>query len=323
MGTALAMFAAAMFGLSAVLVRRGQQKTDADRGLVLSTGANVVFNGLAVLLRWAWTGDLGFDWGGLGFFILGGLLTTLTGRWLWFLSIGRIGPARAGAFKVSQPVFTLAFAAWVLGDRVDLVAVAGVAVTVTGLYLLSVESVGSDRAPVAAGLETQPGGPGPLGSGAPAAEAAALRAAAPGIAGVALGVASAVSFAAGNISRKAGVTRWPEPVVGAFVGALVACAGFLAAGAAQGRLRQVLRWRWEPGVADFLWVGLATSFAQFSFFGSLRLSPVWVANTIGALEPLFAMAVSPWLLGRSETWTRRSLASVGLACAGVAILSMR
>lgn len=321
MGALLAISAAAMFALGAIFIRRGQAKMDGERGLVISTAVNVVLNGIAVLLRWAWTGRIGFSWTGLGFFILGGLLTTLIGRWLWFLSIRRIGPARAGAFKVSQPLFTLTFAIWVLGERADAVSLLGLGLTLAGLYLVSLEAVRRESAPVAAAAE----GPSPRLATGPAAAPGPgdrLRASA-GLAGVGFGVASAVSFAAGNISRKAGVMRWGEPVVGAFVGASVALSGFLGAGLAQGRLRELLRLRMDPGVSDFLWVGLTTSLAQFGFFGALQLSPVWLVNTLGALEPVFVMALAPLLLAGAEPLTRRSLGSIALACAGVAVLSLR
>ncbi len=70
---------------------------------------------LAPRTDWSSVGMAG--WGAIAYMTI---LSSLVGYAAWFWALGHGGIARIGAFQLMQPVLTLAFAAWLLGEAITL-----------------------------------------------------------------------------------------------------------------------------------------------------------------------------------------------------------
>ena len=73
------------------------------------------------------------------------LVPGLIATWVWFGLVARIGATRAAAFHFLNPFFGVAIAAWLLGERLTVWDVAGVAVIAAGILAVQLS-----RAPGAA-----------------------------------------------------------------------------------------------------------------------------------------------------------------------------
>src|SRR3569833_1028748 len=133
-------------------------------------------------------------------FVGAGVLTTYLGRFFFFETVARLGPAKASTFQISSPLFTVLIAWLLLGERIGAPIIAAMVVVVVGLSLVS-------GAPADGGTQS-PG---------VSARRKVQRVLA---SGVGLGIGSSLAYAVGNVVRGAAIRRWGEPILGALLGAI-------------------------------------------------------------------------------------------------------
>lgn len=295
-GEWLALASAISFAVAGIALRRGSEQLDGNAGLLISVLINALLNSVALGLRIAVGPPFRLNGTGLLFFMGAGLISMFLGRILWIRSIQALGPARAGSFKTAQVVFVLLGAVLLLGERLSWQGLLGAALVLAGLTLLSTEQRSEES-----------GGSRPQNrSGA----------------GYAWG--SALSFAFGNLARKAGMTAWRESLAGAAIGAWVAAAAALAMPGSVARLRAALAEAGgRQGALWFIGAGLATSLSQFSLYTALGISPIWKVNLIAATEPLIVALMGLALLRGRERQGWRLWGSALLVTAGVAVIALR
>lgn len=295
MGELLAIINAAFFAVGGIFIRRGAAYMDREVGFLISVYVNTVINGLIWAVH-AWTGPpIGFSWAGLIYFVIGGAGTTLLGRWFWFRTIVRLGPSRAGTFKTAQTLFVVAIALTFMGEHASLLALAGGACILGGLYTLSTEEQSKETTPE----EWR--------------------------AGVMTGWVSAAFFATGNLARKLGMNVWPDALTGAMLGSVAALVCMMILPANWTRTRQALRLTREHRPWNFVIVGVVTSGSHLALYYALERTPVWVVNLLQAVEPMILPFLSIAMLrevGR-EVMSRRFWVSISMVVAGVAMIALR
>jgi drug/metabolite transporter (DMT)-like permease len=70
-------------------------------------------------------------------FAAAGGFSTYLGRWFFYESVVRFGPAKASIFQISSPLFTAMMAWLLLGERLTLLVALGMVMTIAGLMLVS------------------------------------------------------------------------------------------------------------------------------------------------------------------------------------------
>lgn len=344
LGEVMGTFSALFFGVSNLIVRRGQVQTG-QTGLVHTTLVNclvfLLFNLLAGLYGMvrgkdflaAITGGAGFVPVGLALFVAAGLLTTFTGRYFMFSAMRAIGPSRAASLKAVSPVVTAILAVAWLGEPYGLLQGVGTALAVVGLWVLSGEVVGHghpQEADAAQGREREETGTVHAASrqgGGLAVEAVAETAARPRglprpVVGVLQGIASAAAFGVGHTLRKAALNVIPAPSLGALIGSLVAFVISYAGAAGRGQGATVLP-RNRMALEAFkplLLGGLLTSAGQLSNFFGLHYGRASLVTVLAMMDPLFTLALSRLVLGRLEVITARTVGGVLLTVAGAAMV---
>ncbi len=98
-------------------------------GLQMLIGATLLLGPALALeapvVRWSWTLAAAFTYTVL--------VPGLAATWVWFLLVGRIGAVRAATFHFLNPFFGVAIAALILGERMGVYDVVGVAVIMAGI----------------------------------------------------------------------------------------------------------------------------------------------------------------------------------------------
>jgi uncharacterized membrane protein len=131
---ALALTSALLSAASAILLRRGYQHYGAYTALWINLSVGTACLWLAVVL----TGGVGApSLKGVGYFALAGLIGTVGGRLLRFMSIEVVGASTAAAVGSLSPLISTLLAIVFLGERVTAPILAGTVVIVLGTALLS------------------------------------------------------------------------------------------------------------------------------------------------------------------------------------------
>lgn len=308
LGYLLSAAALLLFTAGTLVTRSASARLELGLGFLIATAVNVLFAGAVLLVQLALR-EKAVRWNGGAFalFALAGVFTTYLGRWFFYESVVRFGPAKASIFQVSSPLFTALIAWPLLGERLSWPVVAGMALTVGGLILVS----------------AKPGG-GTVHRPAPARGGTVRVRLLESV--LLLGLCSSLAYAVGNVLRGSGIRRWNEPVLGALVGAVCGLALYLifmpGKHALRGRLRAAFHHS-RHGVALYALMGVTTISAQMCSIASMRYIPLSVATLVTLCTPLLVFPLSHWLFKKQEELTRVALAGSGLTLVGIAMIVMR
>lgn len=130
----MAAGAAASWGLSAVLVRRGLRDLSTAAGTLVSLTSGLI--GTSLLVAVAQRDALfAVSWRALALFALIGILNFPIGRFFDYLAIGRLGVARSTPLLATSPLFAVLIAVVFTGERVTVATGAGIALILGGVFV--------------------------------------------------------------------------------------------------------------------------------------------------------------------------------------------
>jgi len=277
-----ALFAAACFAAALVLTQFGLRHMAPVSGATVSipTSALLFCAASPVFL------DLGAaDARAVTVFAAVGLFFPAAVTLLTFEANRRMGPNLAGALGNLAPVFAVAFAVALLGERPQGLQLAALAVIFAGVSLMSWRRAGTPAA-------------WPLWAICIPLAAAAIR----GL------VQPAV---------KLGLAGWPSPFAAALVGYLVSSLTVVAYAVA--RARGLPRGFSRRGSIWFAAVGLGNGLAVLSLYQALARAPVSLVAPVVACYPLLTVAFSAVVLRGSAPDLRQAVA-IAATVAGIALL---
>ncbi len=300
-GAALLFFTATI-----LLTKAASNRINLGLGFLVATVVNVLFAGSALVLQLAVRGT-GLQWHAQAFllFVLAGAFSTYLGRWFFYESVARFGPAKASVFQVSSPLFTAMIAWVVLGENLKTWTVLGMLMAILGLLLLAYKP----------GFFTRP-----QVSGDEVRERLSSRLLQSVLI---LGLFSSCAYAVGNVLRGAAVRTWPEPIAGALVGAMAGLALHLLLGTERSGLLQRLRAAPRSGVWLFALVGVANISGQISTIAAMRFIPLSVVALVTLCTPLLVFPLSYWLFKNQEALKLSTLCGGALTLLGICIVVLR
>jgi len=279
---ALALGAAACFGLSLVLTQIGLRHLAPLRGACVSVPSTAL---AFLVLSPALLDTTGFRAESALLFALAGCLFPAAVTVLTFEANRRVGPAITGALGNLSPPFAVLGALVLLGEVPSWGQLAGMGVILTGVLLI----IGAPR--------TIAGGSFGWAMGL-LLLAACIR-----------GVAQPVV--------KLGLEAWPSPFAATLIGYLVSASIILLAGAVR-EGAAILPFRIH-GWAWFVPVGWLNGAALLAIYAALARGPVAVVAPLVACYPLATLAFSRLLLGGGGLTAGIGL-GVAITVAGVALL---
>lgn len=304
MGEFLALVALVLFAFNTVLTKVASRRVPIATGFLVAVFANTLVGAVLAAAHLAWAAHpSAFQARSFLLFLLGGVFTTFLGRWFFFESVARFGPARASVFQTSIPVFTVVIAWLWIDEQLTTAQFLGIATTVAGLFLV-VWMPGGARA-----------GQARTGGAVAAAPSSWLfRSSAT------LGVAAGLAYAIGNVMRGAALRDWNEPVIGGFLGAL---SGLVLQVATSRRplalWGEVVRAD-RVGVLLFVANGVMMIVAQILTIAAMHYVPVSVSVLITSCVPVFVIPMSYWLLKNEERITATTVGGTALAVLGISII---
>ena len=311
LGLLLATAALLLFTTSTLVTSAASSRINLRLGFLIATLTNVVFSALALAVQLAMRSN-GFEWNARAFwlFAVAGGFATYLGRWFFYESVVRFGPAKASIFQISSPLFT-ALMAWVaLGERLTPLVLFAMAMTLGGLVLVSSKAGSFSRSKPAANLA----------QGAPLKASVRERLLQSVLI---LGLGSALAYAVGNVLRGVAVRAWNEPVVGGLVGSVFGLALHVMFTPEKQEILPGLRAASESGIWLYVLIGVCTISAQICTIGAMRYIPLAVATLVTLCTPLLVFPLSHWLFRSQGNITATVMLGSALALLGIFIIVMR
>jgi drug/metabolite transporter (DMT)-like permease len=305
-GYVLSGAALMFFSITVLATKAASNRANLELGFLVALIVNVIFASCALAIQLLMRGT-GLEWNTQAFFLFAGsgIFATYLGRWFFYESVVRFGPAKASIFQVSSPLFA-AFIAWLLlGERLNVWVVMGMLMAISGLALIAYKpgyfSAGKVKA-----------SPAPTSFLASIVQSVFL-----------LGIFSSGAYAVGNVLRGAAVRSWPEPIAGALIGALTGLAMHYFFSADKASLVTRLRAAAPSGLWLFALVGTANISGQITTIAAMRYIPLSVAALVSLCTPLVVFPMSYWLFKNQERMTLPVVAGSALTLLGMAVVVLR
>ena len=308
-GYLLALSALLLFTISIMVTKVASNRIPLTLGFVIATVVNVAFAGLALVVQLALS-DSGLQWNARAFFLFAaaGVFSTYLGRWFFYESVVRFGPAKASIFQVSSPLFT-AFMAWLLmGEQLTALVGLGMFMTIGGLILISYKPGFFDRRQKIEPVQ---------GAVAQTFGEFVMRSA------LVLGIGSSLAYAIGNVMRGLAIRSWPEPILGALVGAVFGLILHLGFSGDKAGLLTRLGSADRRGVWQFVLIGICNISAQMGIISAMRFIPVSVVTLITLCTPVLVFPASYFWFRTKGEFTVATLLGSAIALLGVAVIVMR
>lgn len=309
LGYLLSTAALLLFTTAILATKLASSRLSLGLGFLVATATNVGFAALALVVQFALrTGGWGWNTQAFWLFAAAGAFATYLGRWFFYESVVRFGPAKASIFQVSSPLFTALMAWLFLDERLTPWVAGGMALTVAGLMLVSCKPGFFSRRPTRTAQAIVP---------AVSLHQRLLQSV------LLLGTGSSLAYAIGNVLRGSAVRLWNEPILGAWLGALSGLALHLAFSSGKRELIARLQEANRSGLWLYGLIGIATISAQMCTIGAMRYLPLSVVTLVTLCTPLLVFPLSYWLFKQREEITPMLLVGGTLTLLGIFIIVLR
>ena len=316
LGYGLSVAGLLLFTVAILTTKAASSRIPLSLGFLIATVVNVGFSALALAVQLALRPE-SLQWNGpaLALFAAAGAFSTYLGRWFFYESVVRFGPAKASIFQVSSPLFTALIAWLLLGERLGPLVALGMVMAVVGLMLVSTKPgffARRNASAESAALAPQSFGNRTAGLHARLMQSVFL-----------LGLGSSLAYAIGNVLRGSAVRVWPEPVLGALIGAV--CGLVLHLMFSPGKTGLLKRMRGVDRKGAWLYgvIGVATISAQMCVIAAMRYIPLSIVTLVTLCTPVFVFPASYWLYKTRSDITRNTIMGSALTLLGMVIIVLR
>jgi drug/metabolite transporter (DMT)-like permease len=294
LGILFALLTAVTTGFFNVFIKKGMEKSNGESiGFVITIFINVVIQAFIFIIFFFQRSNVEFSWTATGWFILGGLLSTILGRFALLSSIKNINPSRASALKNTTPVFTVLYAILVLGESFTLLSIFGLLLILLAIIIQGITYfIDSTRIKNHLDIKTN-------------------------WSGYLLGIFAAVIFGLGQGIRKQGLIISNEPLFGALIGSFISLLLIIVYQAFRGNLKTIILSNYRVLNTEFIIASIFLSFGPIFFFLSASLIQVSFASVIAGIEPLITILLSILFFKGKENitfslWIQAFLVMIGL-----------
>lgn len=285
-----------LFATNIFIVRSAMQRLAIDPGFIVLMTVNTLLAALILLASLTWRdAPVTLEWRALGFFALSGVFGIFIARRLLLETVRTLGPSRASVAHTATPVFTLA-GAWALaGERLGLFELGIIVIVIAGLWLAQSSQTHKTAASMA-----------PLG----------LQA-------IVMATLPAIGFGVGNVFRGLGMHISHDAILATIVGSATALACQVLS---QRRLLAILgtlRNADRRGLALYAASGVATMFGSMTGNAAMNYLEISIAMLITYTTPIVVFPVSIFVLKNAEALTLRALIGTLIVLCGVAVIAFR
>ena len=283
----LALLAAVLIGVTTVLMKKAVERSNPTTAMLMVTLVGTV---VFLLIAWRMVPADYLRSPALAYFIIAGLFSPALVRWLFFISLDRIGASVSASILATGPAFTALFAILLLGETLTLRIGLGIATIIGGIVILERQ------------LNQQP-------------KSTGYRRA-----DLLLPLAAAVLFAFAVVLRKKGLNVLDSPIFGVTAGFATSSLFYSIMCLVSARLRASIAIH-KKDLGYFIGTGMFLTTGWLAMFYALSYGEAIVVTPLANLHPLVVLVLSYFFLGRLEKITAGTIAGVCIVVAGVLLIT--
>lgn len=312
MGELLAIGALVLFSANIIITKLATDRMNLHVGFLISVGVNVLFALFlfVIQIKFFASQPVLWNWTGFFLFLLTGLFSTYLGRWLFFETIEKLGPTRASAFQITNPLFTTIIAWLFMDEKLGWLDLLNIILILFGLFLVSHVSQRSMNKEVAAGKELTDPSRDMIWKGL-------LHT------GVIIALLSSLSYAVGNVIRGAAIQTWNEPILGGVLGAAMGLLLHVATNKNTRHFWSELKQSDRTGILFYVISGIITISAQILVIASMAYIPISIANLITLSTPVLVTPVSFLLFKNKEGITIKTISGIIMVMVGISLIVLK
>jgi uncharacterized membrane protein len=224
------------------------------------------------------------------YFVVAGIFSPALVRWLYFVSLDRIGPSVSSSILATGPAFTAVIALVLLNEEVTLQIGLGIVIIIGGIVIFERDMHNGEEF----GTRSRKDLLFPLLS------------------------ALFLSFAI--VTRKMGLNILDSPLFGVTVGFGTSLVIYLIVCLVSKKLRASIAIK-KADLPHFITAGLSLTAAWLTMFYALALGDAVIVTPLASLHPLFVLVLSYFFLGKVEKITKGILVGACVVVAGILLIT--
>ena len=228
--------------------------------------------------------------GALRYFVIAGIFSPALVRWLYFISLDRIGPSVSSSILATGPAFTAIIAIVLLDERITLQIGLGIMIIIGGIVIF--ERDVNHEAGVGKRHSKD----------------------------LIFPLLSALFFSFAVVTRKMGLNILDSPIFGVTVGFVTSMVIYALVCLGSKKLRSSITIT-KQDLPYFLGAGISLTAAWLTMFYALAHGDAIIVTPLANLHPLFVLVLSYFFLGKVEKITRGILLGAGVVVAGVLLIT--
>jgi DME family drug/metabolite transporter len=224
------------------------------------------------------------------YFVIAGIFSPALVRWLYFISLDRIGPSVSSSILATGPAFTAIIAIVLLNETITLQISLGILTIIGGIVIFEWDM---NNGPGFGNRNSKD---------------------------LIFPLLSALFFSFAVVTRKMGLNILDSPIFGVAVGFITSMVIYSFVCLVSKKLRSSITIK-KQDLPYFLTAGISLTAAWLTMFYALSYGDAIIVTPLASLHPLFVLVLSYFFLGKVEKITKGILVGVGVVVAGVLLIT--
>jgi DME family drug/metabolite transporter len=224
------------------------------------------------------------------YFVIAGIFSPALVRWLYFISLDRIGPSVSSSILATGPAFTAIIAIVLLNETITLQISLGILTIIGGIVIFEWDM---NNGPGFGNRNSKD---------------------------LIFPLLSALFFSFAVVTRKMGLNILDSPIFGVAVGFITSMVIYSFVCLVSKKLRSSITIK-KQDLPYFLTAGISLTAAWLTMFYALSYGDAIIVTPLASLHPLFVLVLSYFFLGKVEKITNGILVGVGVVVAGVLLIT--
>jgi DME family drug/metabolite transporter len=283
----LAIIASFLVGVTTILMKKAIERTNATSAMLMVTLVGTV---IFLLISLPTLPIQYMKSRALPYFVVAGLFSPALVRWLYFISLERIGASVSSSVLATGPAFTAIVALVLLNEKITPQIALGIMVIIAGIVIFERKMHNGAQVGGRAGKD------------------------------LLFPLFSALFLSFAIVSRKLGLNILDSPLFGVTIGFGTSLVIYLIACLAFKKLRSSLLIKKED-LPCFCAAGISLTAAWLTMFYALSFGDAVIVTPLSSLHPLFVLVLGYFFLGKVERITPGIVAGVCAVVAGVLLIT--
>jgi uncharacterized membrane protein len=287
LAASLALFSSVLIGATTILMKKAIERTNPTSAMLMITLVGTI----VLLLISLFTIPVHYlSSSATLYFVIAGVFSPALVRWLYFISLDRIGPSISSSILATGPAYTAVMALVFLKERITVQIGLGIIIIIGGIVIFERDMNNKNEI----GKDNRKDLTFPL--------------------------LAALLFSFAVVARKMGLNILNSPIFGVTVGFVTSLAIYTGMCLASKNLRSSVAIS-KKDLPYFCGAGIFLTASWLVMFFALSIGDAIIVTPLANLHPLVVVVLSYFFLGKIERITKRILIGACVVVAGVLLIT--